>query len=215
MNQSAGYSLGVMTIGTIFCNKCGTQNLAPPHNSVPSVVRLSRTRCQSQTDWERLMQLWPRLRSLSTYNRASVAQPAVGAPTGYCGFWIRFVAAIIDGIIVQAVVTARRCLLWVSCSASLEPSPTTGRQVLAILAIWTGVAFGLFASWLYEAAMESSSKQATLGKMVLGMKVTDLQGNRISFARATVRHFCKYHFRHDYVSRIYHGRIHRPEAGAA
>ncbi len=40
--------------------------------------------------------------------------------------------------------------------------------------------------------MESSSRQATLGKMALSMKVTDLQGNRISFARATGRHFAKY-----------------------
>ena len=39
--------------------------------------------------------------------------------------------------------------------------------------------------------MESSSYQATLGKMVCGMKVTDLYGNRISFGRATGRHFAK------------------------
>ena len=47
------------------------------------------------------------------------------------------------------------------------------------------------ASWLYEALMESSAYQATLGKMILGMKVTDLYGNRISFARATGRLFAK------------------------
>ena len=40
--------------------------------------------------------------------------------------------------------------------------------------------------------MESSSLQATLGKMIFGMKVMDLNGNRISFARATGRHFAKY-----------------------
>ena len=43
----------------------------------------------------------------------------------------------------------------------------------------------VFASWLYEAFMESSSYQATIGKMIFGMKVTDLYGNRISFERAT------------------------------
>ena len=47
-------------------------------------------------------------------------------------------------------------------------------------------------NWLYEALMESSSHQATLGKMIFGLKVTDLEGNRISFARATGRHFAKY-----------------------
>jgi uncharacterized RDD family membrane protein YckC len=50
----------------------------------------------------------------------------------------------------------------------------------------------LFGSWLYEAFMESSSYQATLGKMIFGMKVTDLNGNRISFGRATWRHFAKW-----------------------
>jgi uncharacterized RDD family membrane protein YckC len=39
--------------------------------------------------------------------------------------------------------------------------------------------------------MESSPQQATLGKMALGLKVTDLQGERLSFARATGRYFGK------------------------
>jgi uncharacterized RDD family membrane protein YckC len=50
----------------------------------------------------------------------------------------------------------------------------------------------VFGSWLYEAFMLSSPYQATLGKMIFGMKVTDLSGNRISFARATGRHFAKW-----------------------
>ncbi len=45
--------------------------------------------------------------------------------------------------------------------------------------------------WLYYAIMESSGKQATLGKLALSLKVTDLNGNKISFARATGRHFAK------------------------
>lgn len=47
------------------------------------------------------------------------------------------------------------------------------------------------ANWLYSSIMESSSKQATLGKMALGIIVTDGAGNRISFARATGRYFAK------------------------
>ena len=39
--------------------------------------------------------------------------------------------------------------------------------------------------------MESSEKQATLGKMALGIKVTDGQGQRITFGRATGRFFAK------------------------
>ena len=46
--------------------------------------------------------------------------------------------------------------------------------------------------WLYFALMESSNKQATVGKIALNIRVTDLNGNRISFGRATARYFGKY-----------------------
>jgi uncharacterized RDD family membrane protein YckC len=45
---------------------------------------------------------------------------------------------------------------------------------------------------LYFAIMESSSKQATLGKKLFDIVVTDLEGNRISFGKATVRYLCKF-----------------------
>ena len=45
--------------------------------------------------------------------------------------------------------------------------------------------------WLYFTIMESYSKQATLGKMALGLIVTDMEGRRISLPRATGRHFGK------------------------
>lgn len=39
--------------------------------------------------------------------------------------------------------------------------------------------------------MESSTKQATLGKIAVGIIVTDTNNNRISFARASGRFFAK------------------------
>ncbi len=59
------------------------------------------------------------------------------------------------------------------------------RQILAINLLLT------MTSWLYWALMESSRWRATLGKKILGLEVTDLEGRRISFARATVRYFGK------------------------
>ena len=47
-------------------------------------------------------------------------------------------------------------------------------------------------NWLYYAFLESSSWQGTLGKKALGLEVTDLQGRRISFARASGRFFGKF-----------------------
>jgi len=49
----------------------------------------------------------------------------------------------------------------------------------------------LLLTWLYHALMESSEWQATLGKRVLGLVVTDMAGRRVSFGRATGRHFAK------------------------
>jgi uncharacterized RDD family membrane protein YckC len=40
--------------------------------------------------------------------------------------------------------------------------------------------------------MESSARQATLGKMALKLAVTDLEGERIGFGRATGRYFAKF-----------------------
>jgi uncharacterized RDD family membrane protein YckC len=48
---------------------------------------------------------------------------------------------------------------------------------------------GQIVAWLYFALLLSSSNRASLGMMAVGLRVTDLQGGRISFARATGRHF--------------------------
>ena len=45
--------------------------------------------------------------------------------------------------------------------------------------------------WLYFTVLQSSQKQATIGKFTLGLRVTDLRGKRISFARANLRYFAK------------------------
>lgn len=47
------------------------------------------------------------------------------------------------------------------------------------------------ANWVYDAAMESSSLQATLGKRAIGIKVVNNDGERISFGTASVRYFAK------------------------
>jgi hypothetical protein len=54
-----------------------------------------------------------------------------------------------------------------------------------------GGLLGLVVGWLYFALQESSTAQATLGKRALGIKVTDANGRRIGFGRATGRFFGK------------------------
>jgi uncharacterized RDD family membrane protein YckC len=118
----------------------------------------------------------------------SVVAPVAGA--GYGGFWIRVVAAIIDAIILRVVVSPVGMIFGGLGMAGMM----TGLPHRGVALLGGGVTFILllFGSWLYEAFMESSSYQATVGKMIFGMRVTDLNGNRISFERATGRHFAKW-----------------------
>src|SRR5438105_2454151 len=99
--------------------------------------------------------------------QAAPAAPVAAAP--YAGFWIRFVAVVIDAVILSAA---------------------TGTVVAATFG--AGVVLSFFAPWIYEAFMISSEWQATVGKRVMSIVVTDVDGNRITFARATGRHFAKY-----------------------
>jgi uncharacterized RDD family membrane protein YckC len=117
-----------------------------------------------------------------------MAVPAAGMRYG--GFWIRVVAAIIDTIILRVVVAPIHIIFGGLGLAGMM----AGLPHVPLAILGGGVTFIalLFGSWLYEAFMESSSYQATLGKMIFGLKVTDLNGNRISFERATGRHFAKW-----------------------
>jgi uncharacterized RDD family membrane protein YckC len=112
------------------------------------------------------------------------------AGVGYGGFWIRVVAAIIDGIILHVAVSPIRMIFGgLRLAGMMSGVPHIGLGFLGGGVTLIALVFG---SWLYEAFMQSSSYQATLGKMIFGMKVTDLNGNRISFERATGRHFAKW-----------------------
>lgn len=104
----------------------------------------------------------------------------------YAGFWRRFFASCIDGIFL--VIAAR---LFVSVTYAIVDVNVF--DVISVL-IWWAVFLGLIIliSWLYYACQESSRHQATIGKRALGMIVTDRQGNRISFGRATGRFFSRY-----------------------
>ena len=101
---------------------------------------------------------------------------------GYAGFWKRFAAAIIDGCILMVAGFIIGGFIGFVYGFTTGTSAGTGAL---------GNIVGVIMGWLYFSLMESSSKQGTLGKMALGIKVTDLTGNAISFGRATGRHFSK------------------------
>jgi len=121
------------------------------------------------------------------FARAATVLPAAQ----YAGFWLRLVAAIIDGLLLQVVTFPVSFLLGVVVGilGAAAKAPPVGTQLVGALA---GFLVGTGISWLYCAYLESSSRQATVGKMALSLRVTDLEGRRISFGRATGRHFSKY-----------------------
>lgn len=108
----------------------------------------------------------------------------------YGGFWRRVAAYLIDAVIIQIAVSVVSGFLGLGIGASMAMM-RTGQENIFTAAALTGGLIGLVMQWLYFALMESSAMQATVGKLALGVIVTDLEGNRISFGRATGRYFAK------------------------
>lgn len=117
-------------------------------------------------------------------------QPNLGTmPTSYAGFGKRLVAYIIDIIILQVVAYILGMIFGgntttVDTGGGFGAAFANANPIVSILS--------LVINWLYFAYQESSPTQATLGKKVMGIKVTNLNGERISFLNATGRFFGKF-----------------------
>jgi uncharacterized RDD family membrane protein YckC len=100
--------------------------------------------------------------------------------TSYASFWRRLLGYLIDmGIFVLELIPCVALNIWTD-SLSWTKSDSS-----LFVWIWWAV------DWLYQAWMISSRRQATLGMLAAGIYVTDLRGHRLSFWRATARHFAK------------------------
>lgn len=102
----------------------------------------------------------------------------------YAGIWFRFVAALMDFLFGGAAIafTTHVILDIVRLTSLASSVADSGTLYLVVL---------LPGYWLYYAGMESSPFEATVGKITLRLRVTDLDGHRISFARATLRYLGK------------------------
>jgi len=112
-----------------------------------------------------------------------------GAPPA--GFWIRFVAYMIDALIVTAVsvLVLGICVgAVILADESVDLEDPGGFVMGAVLLV---IAALIVINWLYEALMTSSPRGATLGKMALGLRIVRFDGTQLSFGRATARHFAK------------------------
>ena len=134
----------------------------------------------------------PRSPSHGLPSRPNRSQPT--RVRGYAGFWRRFWSYLIDRFILGVAFLPVGFMVFVPMLAteSVDWTDTDlpAEAITAFLGATFTVAFlALLGSWFYYALLQSSSRQATLGQLALGLHVTDLEGRRISFARASGRHF--------------------------
>src|SRR3984893_6439303 len=192
--------------GTVYCSKCGSLvedggafcpacgQPVQPSASPSSVLPVGASSAAAV----------PAGYGANAYPAASQAPPPVvyaQSTVQYAGFWLRVVAYLIDSIVLGvgfmvlfipfAIMTGLTAVL-----GNIHPGDDP-REVGAVLGgtfflgLFTVACLGFLGGWLYHAKMESSSWQATLGKKALNLRVTDIYGALISFARASGRHFAK------------------------
>ena len=123
------------------------------------------------------------------------------APLPYAGFWERVAAYLIDGVILGipfGLVVLVLIFMFGGFGMMLHRNsgghPTDPRAALLapfFMAFFLGWLVFMILQWLYFAGMESSARQATFGKSVMSLRVTNAEGQRISFGHATGRFFAK------------------------
>lgn len=162
-----------LTAGAGFCQSCGTP-LNQPLLAVSPDVGVSP--------------------------HAGVGAIVYASNVTYAGFWLRFIAYLVDRFLIGAAVMILYIPFFflmggvalVGSLGHIDEGDVRPGFVVALVMLGLALAgIALVAGWLYFAYMESGEKQATWGKQILGLYVTDLAGNRISFGRASGRYFAK------------------------
>lgn len=131
----------------------------------------------------------------------------------YAGFWKRLLAHFLDKLILGFAFSLIFIPLWILglLGFLLSDETKTYERFTSVayqhnwnnefsIAMFSAFLFliliviliSIILEWLYFALMESSSKQATFGKMIVGIIVTDMEGKRITFGKATGRYFGKF-----------------------
>lgn len=131
---------------------------------------------------------------------APVGEGVVPGPYGYGGFWRRFCAKFVDGIILfvaTAPINMAFSAMFLGTanfmSPQLEQDPEQAGAMLAALLLYqlcsilAGIAAGLAYSLFFI-----RKYQATPGKMALGLKLVRSDGSNLSKGRIVGRHFAEW-----------------------
>jgi uncharacterized RDD family membrane protein YckC len=159
--------------GQRFCQACG-QEIGAPVIPVPVMAGASPSAAVA----------------VSTYSIA---------PLPYGTFWARLVAYVIDGLIIglpSMIALFAAIFSLGGFGIMLHQTHADPEAVRAMVATMVpifllGMLGLMIIHWLYFAGMESSARQGTIGKSLMSLRVSDLDGKRISFGHATGRFFAK------------------------
>lgn len=164
-------------------------------------------------DWQPLSVLYPDAMPEAGHTAGGSypppAAPSPGLPQttaaaleDYAGLWKRVAAYIIDTILLYTVIKVTGAPFGMSAAdsaaqATLKQAMLSGMDFTQAYGHYYAAManYNLAATvvaWLYFAICESSAWQGTVGKLALGIRVTDLQGRRISFLRALGRYGAKF-----------------------
>jgi uncharacterized RDD family membrane protein YckC len=165
-----------------YCAACGTQVIrvpASPASAAPITV---------PENW--------REEAVRPPSEDAPSWPAAAPVVRYAGIWLRLAAYTLDALLLSALVAL--ALLAIVPKAEVRfadylslplaqrldrTNPAVQTFTRTVVPLW------FFIGWLYYSLWESSRWQATPGKRLLGLSVTDLEGRRISFFRAAGRAF--------------------------
>ena len=170
-----------LSAGATFCGSCGTPTGTPAAAVARPIAAPSYVGGSSHTAY------------------ADPAGLVVSRGFTYGGFWLRFVATLIDGIIMGLagglllmpilILTGVGTHIDALAERHGQPNPALLMGIIGMILVFAAVS--MLIQWLYHAYLESGEKQATWGKQALGLYVTDLMGKPVTFGRASGRFFAK------------------------
>jgi uncharacterized RDD family membrane protein YckC len=117
--------------------------------------------------------------------------PMLPGAMNYAGFWIRFVAKFIDGIILAVPSFAIQFALGMGISATMDtsnPNPEINPAQISMMLLSMVIGIGI--QVLYNGLLVAKYG-ATWGKMALGLKIVNDDGSKVSTGKAIGRVFAE------------------------
>jgi uncharacterized RDD family membrane protein YckC len=118
----------------------------------------------------------------------------------YAGFWLRFVAFIIDSIVLSVfyLLLCKPLFDFLLPVRYEEFNELSFDYQISTITIWPMDSYFSYAEYalvitaiFYYSFMESSRYQASLGKLALELRVTNEEGERLDFGKALLRNAAK------------------------